>query len=206
MAESTFNDDEVADLLKDFRAGVPELAKETLGTSTQLNEVALSTFQTLLQKFNEKHNLNLRVNFTSFFDNMGMLSEGNNRRYVELYISETWQDFRTIFFLRILQCLVILADKIAAPERLGDMSTTIESDMALIDKLFEFINKLSNLGRAIGIFDVDAELTRIHKLEEARNGGIDRNNPQVAQILEKLRYSLGYGRDNNSTEQLPGGS
>ena len=195
-----FNDDNVADLLKDFRNGLPELSKESLEKSeTQLNDAALSTFQGLLTKFNEKHDLKLKVNFASFFDNMSMLSEGNNRRYLELYISETWQDFRTIFFLRILQCLVILADKIAAPERLGDMSTTVESDLALIDKLFEFINKLSALGKSIGIFDVDAELTRIHKMEEARNGGaIDKNNPQIAKILEKLKYSLGYGNNDQS--------
>lgn len=205
MAESSFNDSEVADILKGFKQELPELSKETLGTSTSLNDVALNTFQNLLAKFNEKHNLNLKVNFASFFENMSMLSEGNNRRYLELYISETWQDFRTIFFLRILQCLVILADKIAAPERLGDMSTTIESDMELIDRLFSFITKITQLGRDIGIFDVDSELTRIHKLDEAKRGTIDKNNPQVMLILEKLKSSLGYGNQDTSGE-LPGSS
>jgi len=203
MAHDSFNDSEVADILKDFKHDLPELSKETLDSSTSLNDVALNTFQNLLEKFNKKHGLDLRVNFASFFDNMGMLSEGNNRRLLELYISETWQDFRTIFFLRILQCLVILADKIAAPERLGDMSTTIESDMALIDKLFEFITKITQLGRDIGIFDVNAELTRMHKLDEAAKGTIDRNNPQVLEILEKLKSSLGYG-DQNTSKGLPG--
>jgi hypothetical protein len=203
MAHDSFNDSEVADILKDFKHDLPELSKETLDSSTSLNDVALNTFQNLLEKFNKKHGLDLRVNFASFFDNMGMLSEGNNRRLLELYISETWQDFRTIFFLRILQCLVILADKIAAPERLGDMSTTIESDMALIDKLFEFITKITQLGRDIGIFDVNAELTRMHKLDEAAKGSIDRNNPQVLEILEKLKSSLGYG-DQNTSKGLPG--
>lgn len=205
MAENSFNDSEVADILKGFKQELPELSKETLGTSTSLNDVALNTFQNLLAKFNEKHNLSLKVNFASFFENMAMLSEGNNRRYLELYISETWQDFRTIFFLRILQCLVILADKIAAPERLGDMSTTIESDMELIDRLFSFITKITQLGRDIGIFDVDSELTRIHKLDEAKRGTIDKNNPQVMLILEKLKLSLGYGNQDTSGE-LPGSS
>jgi hypothetical protein len=205
MAETTFNDADVADILTGYRNELPELAKETLDSPGALNDVALSTFQNLLQKFNEKHNLDLKVNFASFFDNMSMLQDGNNRKLLELYISETWQDFRTIFFLRILQCLVILADKIAAPERLGDMSTTVEQDMALIDKLFEFINKISMLGRDIGIFDVDSELTRIHKLDEAKRGTIDRNSPEVQIILEKLRVSLGYGdkQDNNPAEGLP---
>lgn len=198
MANESFNDDEVADILKGFKQDLPELAKETLGSSTNLNDAALNTFQNLLVKFNEKHNLNLKVNFTSFFDNMAMLSEGNNRRYLELYISDTWQDFRVIFFMRILQCLVILADKIAAPERLGDMGTTIEADMALIDKLFEFINKISNLGQSIGIFDVNAEITRIHKMDEISKGKIDKTNPQVAIILDKLRESLGYGSNQNN--------
>jgi len=198
MANESFNDDEVADILKGFKQDLPELAKETLGSSTNLNDAALNTFQNLLVKFNEKHNLNLKVNFTSFFDNMAMLSEGNNRRYLELYISDTWQDFRVIFFMRILQCLVILADKIAAPERLGDMGTTVEADMALIDKLFEFINKISNLGQSIGIFDVNAEITRIHKMDEINKGRIDKTNPQVAIILDKLRESLGYGSNKNN--------
>lgn len=194
-----FNDADVADILKGFKHDLPELAEETLSSPHNLNDAALSTFQSLLTKFNEKHNLDLKVNFTSFFENMSMLSEGNNRRYLELYISETWQDFRVIFFMRILQCLVILADKIAAPERLGDMSTTVESDMLLIDKLFEFINKISALGKSIGIFDVDSELSRIHKLEEVKNsGGFDRTNPEVAKILEGLRLSLGYGNKDNS--------
>jgi len=203
MAENSFNDSEVADILKGFKQELPELSKETLGTSTSLNDVALNTFQNLLAKFNEKHGLQLKVNFASFFENMSMLSEGNNRRYLELYISETWQDFRTIFFLRILQCLVILADKIAAPERLGDMSTTIESDMELIDRLFSFITKITQLGRDIGIFDVNAELTCIHKMDEAARGTIDRNNPQVMLILEKLKLSLGYG-DQDTSKGLPG--
>ena len=204
MADS-FNDEAVADILKGFKQELPELTKETLGSASSLNDTALTTFQNLFEKFKEKHKLDpeFKINFVSFFENMSILSEGNNRRYLELYISETWQDFRVIFFLKILQCLVILADKIAAPERLGDMSTTIEQDMLLIDKLFEFITKISNLGRDIGIFDVNAELTRMHKLEESARGTIQRENPQVMLILEKLKESLGYG-DKDSGEELSG--
>lgn len=205
MEGTSFNDAEVADILRGFKQDLPELSKERLESANSLNDVALNTFQSLLTKFNEKHGLELKVNFASFFENMSMLSDGNNRRYLELYISETWQDFRTIFFLRILQCLVILADKIAAPERLGDMSTTIESDMELIDRLFSFITKITQLGRDIGIFDVDAELTRIHKLDAAARGTIDRNNPQVAVILEQLRISLGYG-DQDTSKGLSDGN
>jgi hypothetical protein len=208
MADTPFNDENVADILSGFRENLPELAKESLDSPGALNDVALTTFQNLLQKFNEKHNLDLKVNFASFFDNMSMLQDGNNRKLLELYISETWQDFRTIFFLRILQCLVILADKIAAPERLGDMSTTVEQDMALIDKLFEFINKISVLGRDIGIFDVNAELTRLHKLDAARQGTIDRTSPEVRKLLDTLRTSLGYDnkQDNNTSAGLPSGT
>jgi len=186
---NTFNDSEVADILSSFKTNLPDLAKESLESDTTPNDQALTTFQSLLEQFNKKHNLNLKVNFSSFFDNMTMLQEGNNRRLIELYISEVWSDFRVVFFLRILQSLVILANKISSPERLGDLSTTVEQDFALIEKLFEFINKISQLGKDIGIFDVDAEITRIHKIEENRSD-INRNDPKVNEILEALRKSL----------------
>jgi hypothetical protein len=186
---NTFNDNEVADILSSFKTNLPDLAKESLESDMTPNDQALTTFQSLLEQFNKKHDLNLKVNFSSFFDNMTMLQEGNNRRLIELYISEVWSDFRVVFFLRILQSLVILANKISSPERLGDLSTTVEQDFALIEKLFEFINKISQLGKDIGIFDVDAEITRIHKIEESRSD-INRNDPKVNEILEALRKSL----------------
>lgn len=193
MSDSSFNDNEVADILKDFKRDLPDLAKESLGTHESPSDQALTTFQNLLDKFNSKHNLNLKVNFTSFFDNMAMLQDGNNRRLMELYISETWADFRVIFFMRILYCLVILADKIASPERLGDISTTVEQDFILIDKLFEFINKISMLGKDIGIFDTESELTRLHKIDEAKSREVA-TNPEVTKILNALRESLGYSK------------
>jgi hypothetical protein len=202
MAEgSKFNDDEVADILRDFRKDLPELAKESIGSAAKPGDQAFSTFQSLLDKFNKKNGLNLKINFVSLFDNMPMLSEGNNRRLVELYISDTWQDFRTIFFLRILMCLVILSDKIASPERLGDMSTTLDSDMNMVNQFFDLINKLSNLGQQIGIFDTNAELTRMHKEEDAKKMG-GQDNALAKQILDKLWDSIRgkEGQDNNKIE------
>lgn len=192
QGDKSHNTEDIRELINSYKSNLPELSEESLSMDKSNHELATSTFNTLLEKFNEKHGLELKVNFADFFDNMTMLSEGNNRRLMELYLSETWQDFRTVFFLRILQCLVLLANKIATPERLGDISTTIESDMDLIDKLFGFISRISTLGRDIGIFDVDNELTRLKKLEQFKGGQIDRSSPEVINILNQLRNSLGY--------------
>lgn len=192
MQDESFNNEELKELINSYKSDLPELGDESLKLDRSNHELATNTFNNLLVKFNEKHGLDLKINFADFFDNMTMLSEGNNRRLMELYLSETWQDFRTVFFMRILQCLVLLANKIATPERLGDISTTVESDMDLIDKLFGFISRISTLGRDIGIFDVDNELTRIKKLEQVKGGQIDKNSPEVAKILQQLKESLGY--------------
>lgn len=196
--EDFFYDESVASMLSDFKNNLPDLAKEKLTLAVPKSETVTKTFEELLENFNKKHNLHLQVNFNDLFSNLSKLQEGNNLRLVELYLSDVWNTFRVAFFIRILQSLFILSDKLASPERLMDVTTTAEQDFALIDKLFDFINRISILGRDIGIFDVDSELTRIHRMEQSKQNELSSDNAKVLQILQALGKSLGYGTENKS--------
>lgn len=196
--EEFFYDESVASMLADFKHNLPDLAKESLEIKTPKTEEISRVFQGLLDNFNKKHNLHLQVNFNDLFSNLSKLQEGNNLKLVQLYISDVWNTFRVAFFIRILQALCLLAEKISDPVRLLDATTSPEQDFALIDKLFDFINRISILGRDIGIFDVDSELTRIHRMEQSKQNELSSDNAKVLQILQALGKSLGYGTENKS--------
>jgi hypothetical protein len=162
-----------ADIL---RSKDPELVKKSM-----------ETFKGLFTDLNAKYGFDIQMDFTSFVENLNVIIDPRNKRVVELYMSETFDRFKVLINLKLIQAVTTLAEKILDPAELLSESTSYTDKFIMLEKLFNFMKQLTELAKEIKIQSADLELGKISSENTQLD---DTTNPEVSEFLRTLAKNI----------------
>lgn len=149
-------------------------------------EKANAVFAQIFQELNVKYNLNVSINMESFADTLSTLTDPSNKRTIELYISEAFSSFRLGVYLKLMQSISILSEKILDPKELLSDETSYSDKFIIVEKLFQYMAQLEEIYSKVKIKDSDMKLDKIQQSQ----GGIDTKDDKVVNFLEELKNSI----------------
>jgi len=154
--------------------------------NTNKSDIAEKTnraFEELVNKFNEKYKLDIKIDFTNFSTMLLDIVDSKNKKVYELYLSEFASRFRVVAQIKFMQAIAILSEQILDPNWLLSTSTTFEAKFIMVEKLFSFMTSIEMFYSEVNIKSSELELERINDLKEK----VNLNNPKLDEFLDSLK-------------------
>lgn len=167
----------------------PEIFQETqkkiddLKINKEQKQEVVKMFNTLFDDLNKKYNLDLHVDFDSFCGSLTSIIDPVKNRVMEMYLSEAYGRFRTIIYLKYLQAITLLSNQILDPKYLLSESMTYEQKLDILEKLYEFMDRMNSIYEKVHIDSVDLKL---EKVSEDSRPTYDLNSSEVQDFMSSI--------------------
>ena len=163
------------------------LAKQEKEERSQQMSLALNN---LFSQFNEKYGLEVNVCFDDISKSIVALADPKSRRELELYVSNTFEGFKSLIYIKLMSSMSIVIDHMLDPNRLmsGDFSSA--DYFLIVEKLMSYIETLERLKSSIVIQGASVELDRLGSED---TGGADNMSHEAKEFLKMMKKSKGIG-------------
>ena len=161
------------------------LAKQEKEERSQQMSLALNN---LFSQFNEKYGLEVNVCFDDISKSIVALADPKSRRELELYVSNTFEGFKSLIYIKLISSMSIVIDHMLDPSRLmsGDFSSA--DYFLIVEKLMSYIETLERLKSSIVIAGAEVELGQ---LSAEDTGGADKMSDEAKEFLKMMKRSKG---------------
>lgn len=161
------------------------LAKQEKEKRSQQMSLALNN---LFSQFNEKYGLEVNVCFDDISKSIVALADPKSRRELELYVSNTFEGFKSLIYIKLMSSMSIVIDHMLDPSRLmsGDFSSA--DYFLIVEKLMSYIETLERLKSSIVIQGASVELDRLGSED---TGGADNMSHEAKEFLKMMKKSKG---------------
>jgi hypothetical protein len=161
------------------------LAKQEKEERSQQMSLALNN---LFSQFNEKYGLEVNVCFDDISKSIVALADPKSRRELELYVSNTFEGFKSLIYIKLMSSMSIVIDHMLDPSRLmsGDFSSA--DYFLIVEKLMSYIETLERLKSSIVIQGASVELDRLGSED---TGGADNMSHEAKEFLKMMKKSKG---------------
>ncbi len=161
------------------------LAKQEKEERSQQMSLALNN---LFSQYNEKYGLEVNVCFDDISKSIVALADPKSRRELELYVSNTFEGFKSLIYIKLMSSMSIVIDHMLDPSRLmsGDFSSA--DYFLIVEKLMSYIETLERLKSSIVIAGADVELGQMSSQD---TGGADKMSDEAKEFLKMMKKSKG---------------
>lgn len=179
---------EVSNIIHDASA----LSKYDKNRRSQEMSLALND---LFTKYNEQYDLKVNVNFDDISKSIALLSNDSSRRALELYVSNTFNSFKSLITLKLLSSMAMMVDHMLSPERLFSEDFQPADCYLIVEKLLSYIQTLESLKDSINIQGADLELQKLGQEKENNSGDIQSGLSDDAKEFLRLMKKRGINGD-----------
>ena len=161
------------------------LAKQEKEERSQQMSLALNN---LFSQYNEKYGLEVNVCFDDISKSIVALADPKSRRELELYVSNTFEGFKSLIYIKLMSSMSVVIDHMLDPSRLmsGDFSSA--DYFLIVEKLMSYIETLERLKSSIVIAGADVELGQMASQD---TGGADKMSDEAKEFLKMMKKSKG---------------
>ena len=145
-------------------------------------------------KYNKEYGLNLNINLDNLSESLTLVADPDNRKVLELYVSECFQSIKPILLLHLMQKLVLLCDYILKPENLSSNQFSLPDLFLVVEKIEQLVLNLSDIIENTTVKDSDKIL---QKLSEEKNDASLSSPESKAAVEEFMKL---FNKDQNNKE------
>ena len=111
-----------------------------------------------------------------------------SRRELELYVSNTFEGFKSLIYIKLMSSMSVVIDHMLDPSRLmsGDFSSA--DYFLIVEKLMSYIETLERLKSSIVVAGADVELGQMASQD---TGGADKMSDEAKEFLKLMKKSKG---------------
>jgi len=153
----------------------------------QLSQALIKLFDDL----NQRYSLDIQLNFDSFSQSLNHIIKPIDKAAMELYLNEAYSRIKLILYLKYLNSVALLSEKILNP----DYFLSEKDKFNAIKKLDKFIKNFEEICKEIYIPESEVEL---EKLTENPKNKPDINDPRIRKFLSSLTESIRSGINKES--------
>jgi hypothetical protein len=174
--------------------GFPDIPEELIERTKNLRNrgssesvAIVGAFESFFSELNTTYGLKVRLDINSFAKSLEYLIDPRNKEAMSLYLSEAFGRFRIILYYQYLTSIVQLSSQILDPNYIGSQSIPIQDRFIMVEKLYDFMDKLETLNSRVHIPDSELKLRNVSASNE---DSIDTNSNKVQDFLENFRKSI----------------
>ena len=156
---------------------------------------ARDTFNSLIDTYNKKFGLNVKLDYDNLTESLRVLSDPNSPqvlRALQLYTSQIFSAFQSVIYAKFIQSIMVLASDVLDPQNLLDSNLTFEQKIITIEKLIGFMNKLQSVSKDFTIKGDDLELERLANGTSAKSTE-ELTSVDIQKALRLLKDSFSHG-------------
>jgi hypothetical protein len=171
---------------------LPKSAKNVILDSTAIlkkdKEAKAKEFNlalnSIITNYNEKYGTNISLDLDSISNSMVAVSDPDQRKVLELYVSEVFKSIKPLLLMHILGRLVICIDYVLDPKRLldGNNGLSLPDMFLVIEKLISYSASIDELVKDTSTPDSDAILQKL--ADEKNDSSI--NSPESKEAVENF--------------------
>ncbi len=161
------------------------LAKQEKEERSQQMSMALNN---LFSQYNEKYGLEVNVCFDDISKSIVALADPKSRRELELYVSNTFEGFKSLIYIKLMSSMSIVIDHMLDPSRLMSSDFSSADYFLIVEKLMSYIETLERLKSSIVIAGSDIELGQLGAMDV---GGTDKMSDEAKEFLKMMKRSKG---------------
>ena len=161
------------------------LAKQEKEERSQQMSMALNN---LFSQYNEKYGLEVNVCFDDISKSIVALADPKSRRELELYVSNTFEGFKSLIYIKLMSSMSVVIDHMLDPSRLMSSDFSSADYFLIVEKLMSYIETLERLKSSIVIQGAEMELD---KLGSEDTGGTDKMSDEAKEFLKMMKKSRG---------------
>lgn len=161
------------------------LAKQEKEERSQQMSMALNN---LFSQYNEKYGLEVNVCFDDISKSIVALADPKSRRELELYVSNTFEGFKSLIYIKLMSSMSIVIDHMLDPSRLMSSDFSSADYFLIVEKLMSYIETLERLKSSIVIAGSDIELGQLGAMDV---GGADKMSDEAKEFLKMMKRSKG---------------
>jgi hypothetical protein len=174
--------------------GLPSIVGETIKEANEMKvsgvvdaeQIAL-VFSKLFEEFNKQYGLNIYLDVNSFSKSLAHISNPKNKKALELFISEVYSSTRAILYLKYLDAIITISEKLFSPGFISSNTVTPPDMFIMIEKIFGFMEKMNLVHSEVNIPDAELKLENLVNVSDAT---LTINSPGVRDFLERLSKSI----------------
>jgi hypothetical protein len=161
------------------------LAKQEREERSQQMSIALNN---LFSQYNEKYGLEVNICFDDISKSIVALADPKSRRELELYVSNTFEGFKSLIYIKLMSSMSVVIDHMLDPSRLmsGDFSSA--DYFLIVEKLMSYIETLERLKSSIVVAGADIELGQLGAGDVS---GADKMSDEAKEFLKMMKKSKG---------------
>ena len=161
------------------------LAKQEREERSQQMSMALNN---LFSQYNEKYGLEVNVCFDDISKSIVALADPKSRRELELYVSNTFEGFKSLIYIKLMSSMSVVIDHMLDPSRLMSSDFSSADYFLIVEKLMSYIETLERLKSSIVIAGSDVELGQ---LGAGDDHGADKMSDEAKEFLKMMKRSKG---------------
>lgn len=158
----------------------PDKVQRTKEIKSALNKV--------FTDYNQQYGLNIHLNLDNTASMLAELSDPQTSRTFQLYVSQMFSSFKSILYMRIMQGMMLLVDRILDPKNLlGDEALNISDCYLAIEKLSDLFMKFEEFKDSIEVKGAGEELRQISENQTGvKDAGDVRDQENVKIFMEAM--------------------
>lgn len=159
-------------------------AQNRLAQDKEKRDQVANMFNNLFSELNQKYGLNVQFDFDSFSNSIQYIIQPQNKRAMEMYLSEAYGRFRVVLYQRYLQAIALLSSQILDPAYILSDSMTYADKLEIMKQLYEFMKTMNEIYEQVNIPDTELKLEKIS--EDNHSQSYDINDPRASEFLGNL--------------------
>lgn len=162
------------------------------------SEEVVDTIEQLYESYNVKYGLSLKINVKESLATFRDIIDPRNRQIFELYLVESYGRFRLVAYQTLMMTSMNIMKDLSNPR---NMNVPIQDKYIMLEKLFNFLEKINSIYDQIKTNFSDAELTRLAQEQNMESSDLlDYNDPEVLEVIEKLSRTVLESSSSNKDE------
>lgn len=159
-------------------------AQNRLAQDEEKRKQVANMFNNLFAELNQKYGLNVQFDFDSFSNSIQYIIQPQNKKAMEMYLSEAYGRFRVVLYQRYLQAIALLSSQILDPAYILSDSMTYADKLEIMKQLYEFMKTMNEIYEQVNIPDTELKLEKIS--EDSHSQQYDINDPRASEFLGEL--------------------
>ena len=161
------------------------LAKQEREERSQQMSIALNN---LFSQYNEKYGLEVNICFDDISKSIVALADPKSRRELELYVSNTFEGFKSLIYIKLMSSMSVVIDHMLDPSRLMSNDFSSADYFLIVEKLMSYIETLERLKSSIVVAGADIELGQLGAGDVS---GADKMSDEAKEFLKMMKKSKG---------------
>lgn len=157
---------------------------------SKITKESTDSIKSVYDEFNRIYGLDLQIDFTSVHSIFQSIVSPDNKRIFEIYLSEVYSRFKLTNYQNIMIIITNLINQVSDPTVLLSDDVSIQDKFVMLEKLFDYLERINRIDADLEVPKTDVELKRIKKEGESVEEDSGITDEQRVEALKLLKDTV----------------